>query len=55
MNNSGIGRGAQVIGVAVCSLCLTWISVGLRFYVRLGIRRFGNEDWLTAAAMVCGT
>lgn len=47
-------RGAQVTGVAVCSLCLTWISVSLRFYVRIGILKFfGREDWLTLAAMVC--
>jgi hypothetical protein len=46
-------RGAQVTGVAVCGLCLTWISVTLRFYVRIRILKFiGREDWLTVAAMV---
>jgi hypothetical protein len=51
---SGVSRGAQVTGVAVCSLCLTWISTALRFYVRIGILKFvGGEDWLTVAAMVC--
>lgn len=45
--------GLQVTGVAVCSLCLTWISFTLRFYVRLAILKFvGREDWLTVAAMV---
>ena len=49
----GVTRGAQVTGVAVCSLCLTWISTVLRFYVRIGILKFvGREDWLTIAAMV---
>src|SRR5258706_12430258 len=47
-------RGAQVTGVAVCSLCLSWISVVLRFYVRVRILKFfGREDWLTVATMVC--
>jgi hypothetical protein len=46
-------RGAQVTGVAVMALSLTWISVSLRFYVRIGILKFiGREDWLTIAAMV---
>ncbi|KAH8591728.1 hypothetical protein B0O99DRAFT_577950 [Bisporella sp. PMI_857] len=49
-------RGAQVTGVAVCSLCLTWISVSLRFYVRIGIQEFiGREDWLTLGAMILFT
>ncbi|PVH79007.1 hypothetical protein DL98DRAFT_461678 [Cadophora sp. DSE1049] len=53
---SGVTRGAQVTGVAVCSLCLTWISVTLRFYVRLAILKFvGREDWLTIAAMIVFT
>ncbi|KAK0118583.1 hypothetical protein ONS95_007469 [Cadophora gregata] len=52
----GVTRGAQVTGVAVCSLCLTWISVTLRFYVRLAILKFvGREDWLTIAAMIVFT
>lgn len=47
-------RGAQVTGVAVCSLCLTWISCSLRGYVRLRILKFfGREDWLTVASLVC--
>jgi hypothetical protein len=47
-------RGAQVTGVAVCSLSLTWITVTLRFYVRMYMLKFvGKEDWLTVAAMVC--
>jgi type IV secretory pathway VirB3-like protein len=49
----GVTRGAQVTGVAVASLSLTWISMGLRFYVRAGLVKFiGREDWLTVAAMV---
>ncbi|KAG9243873.1 hypothetical protein BJ878DRAFT_461411 [Calycina marina] len=49
-------RGAQVTGVAVCGLCLTWVSVSLRFYVRLGLQKFiGREDWLTLAAMILFT
>jgi hypothetical protein len=49
----GVTRGAQVTGVAVCSLSLTWISTVLRFYVRVSILKFvGREDWLTIAAMV---
>lgn len=46
-------RGAQITGVATMSLCLTWISISLRFYVRVRILKFiGREDWLTFAAMV---
>ncbi|KAG4427946.1 hypothetical protein IFR05_016572 [Cadophora sp. M221] len=53
---SGVTRGAQVTGVAVCSLCLTWISVSLRFYVRMAVLKFvGREDWLTIAAMIVFT
>ncbi|PMD40948.1 hypothetical protein L207DRAFT_488948 [Hyaloscypha variabilis F] len=52
----GVTRGAQVTGVAVCSLCLTWISTVLRFYVRISILKFvGREDWLTVAAMIVFT
>jgi hypothetical protein len=52
----GVTRGAQVTGVAVCSLCLTWISTVLRFYVRMSILKFvGREDWLTIAAMIVFT
>ncbi|KAJ5054539.1 uncharacterized protein L3040_000810 [Drepanopeziza brunnea f. sp. 'multigermtubi'] len=55
-NYDGATRGAQVTGVAVCSLCLTWISFTLRIYVRLGILKFvGREDWLTVAAMTIFT
>ncbi|KAL2064632.1 hypothetical protein VTL71DRAFT_3769 [Oculimacula yallundae] len=53
---SGVTRGAQVTGVAVCSLCLTWISFTLRFYVRMAVLKFvGREDWLTVAAMIVFT
>lgn len=46
-------RGAQITGVATMSLSLTWISVSLRFYVRIRLLKFiGREDWLTFAAMV---
>ena len=46
-------REAQVTGVATMSLCLTWISVLLRFYVRIRLLKFvGSEDWLTFATMV---
>ena len=48
-----LSRGAQITGVATMSLTLTWISVSLRFYVRVRILKFiGKEDWLTLAAMV---
>ncbi|KAH7348846.1 hypothetical protein BKA65DRAFT_525848 [Rhexocercosporidium sp. MPI-PUGE-AT-0058] len=53
---SGVTRGAQVTGVAVCSLCLTWISFSLRLYVRMAVVKFvGREDWLTVAAMIVFT
>ncbi len=53
MTYVGVTRGAQVTGVAVASLSLTWISLILRFYVRAFVLKFfGREDWLTAAAMV---
>jgi len=49
----GVTRGAQVTGIVMCSLSLTWISTILRFYVRISILKFvGREDWLTIAAMV---
>ncbi|KAH8671833.1 hypothetical protein BGZ60DRAFT_485558 [Tricladium varicosporioides] len=49
---TGVTRGAQVTGIAVMALSLTWISVTLRFYVRMGILKFvGREDWLMIAAM----
>jgi hypothetical protein len=48
-----LSRGAQITGVGVMSLCVTWICVILRFYVRIGILKFfGREDWLTFVAMV---
>lgn len=50
---NGVSRGAQITGVAVCSLALTWISFAFRIYVRMGILKFlGREDWITVAAMV---
>jgi hypothetical protein len=50
---SGVTRGAQVTGIAVMALSLTWISAILRMYVRIGILKFvGREDWLMFAAMV---
>ncbi|KAF4633857.1 hypothetical protein G7Y89_g4267 [Cudoniella acicularis] len=50
---TGVWRGAQVTGIAVMALSLTWISFTLRFYVRLGILKFiGREDWLMIAAMI---
>jgi len=50
---SGVSRGAQVTGIAVMALSLTWISAILRIYVRVGILKFlGRDDWLMFAAMV---
>jgi hypothetical protein len=47
-------RGAQVTGIAVLGLSLTWISSFARMYVRTRMLKFvGKEDWLTAAAVVC--
>ncbi|CZT51138.1 related to integral membrane protein [Rhynchosporium secalis] len=55
-NYSGVTRGAQVTGVAVCSLGLAWISFTLRFYVRIAVLKFlGRDDWLTIAAMIVFT
>ncbi|KUJ07107.1 uncharacterized protein LY89DRAFT_601901 [Mollisia scopiformis] len=52
-NYVGVSRGAQITGVAVCSLMLTWLSFGFRLYVRCGILKFlGREDWITVAAMI---
>lgn len=49
----GVTRGAQVTGIAVMALSLTWISFALRFYVRTRILKFiGREDWLMVASMV---
>lgn len=52
-NYVGVSRGAQITGVAVCSLTLIWLSFALRLYVRGRILKFlGREDWITVAAMV---
>ncbi|TVY30727.1 hypothetical protein LHYA1_G000375, partial [Lachnellula hyalina] len=50
---TGVTRGAQVTGIAVMALLLTWISALLRLYVRTRILKFvGQEDWLMFATMV---
>ncbi|TVY78177.1 hypothetical protein LSUE1_G007121 [Lachnellula suecica] len=53
MHFTGVTRGAQVTGIAVMALSLTWISALLRSYVRIRILKFvGRQDWLMLAAML---
>ncbi|CAG8955036.1 hypothetical protein HYFRA_00007050 [Hymenoscyphus fraxineus] len=50
---TGVTRGAQVTGIAVMALFLTWLSFSLRLYVRTRLLKFfGREDWLMVASMI---
>jgi hypothetical protein len=47
-------RGPQVEAVAILFLVLSWISVGLRCYVKLFMTKlFKIDDWLAVASLVC--
>ena len=42
-----------LLGISVAFLILTWISAGLRFYVRARLlRSFGYDDWFLLASLV---
>lgn len=44
------GKAPEVLAVAIVFFILSWISVGLRIYVRAGlIRSFGRDDWTMLA------
>lgn len=46
-------RGADIKAVAILFLALSWISVSLRCYVRLVIKKlFRVDDWLAVATLV---
>jgi hypothetical protein len=46
-------RGADIKAVAILFLTLSWISVSLRCYVRLFIKKiFRVDDWLAVATLV---
>ena len=55
------GRAPEVLAVAIIFLVLSWITVGLRVWVRAGmLRSFGLDDWtmvvtqlLFTAYLVC--
>jgi hypothetical protein len=45
--------GPQVEAVAILFLVLSWISVGLRCYVKLFMKKvFNIDDWLAVASLV---
>lgn len=40
------GKAPEVLAVALIFLCLSWVTVGLRVWVRAGmLRSFGWDDW----------
>lgn len=53
-NSDTDDNGGQLVVVSVIFLALTYISVLLRFFVRLVITKaFAADDWLMLAAQVC--
>ncbi len=46
-------NGAMLVGTAAFFLALTYLSVGLRTYVRVALTKsFQTDDWLMLAAQV---
>lgn len=47
------GRSDQVLAVALLFISLTWLTVGMRCYVRIGmLKSFGYDDWMMLATQV---
>ena len=47
-------NGAQLVVVSILFLVLSFVSVGLRFFVRILIlKSFQWDDWLMLIAQVC--
>jgi hypothetical protein len=46
-------RSNEVLAVAILFLITSWITVGLRVYVRAGMRNtFSPDDWAMVATLV---
>jgi len=49
-------RSAPIWGVGIAFFIITWISVGLRVWVRAGmIKSFGPDDWTMLGTQVLNT
>jgi hypothetical protein len=49
-------RGPQVEAVAIAFLALSWVTISLRCYVRLFMKKlFRIDDWLAVVSLVCFT
>jgi len=49
-------RSHEVLAVAILFLVTSWITVGLRVYVRAGmLKTFGSDDWAMVATLVSVT
>ena len=50
------GKAPEVLAVAIVFFVLTWITVGLRVWVRTGmLRAFGWDDWTMLATQILFT
>ena len=46
-------RGHEILAVAIPFLVLSWVTVGLRVYVRAGmLKSFGMDDWAMVVTLV---
>jgi hypothetical protein len=53
MNNLQENRGPEIVSFMIALLVVTWMSVMLRFYTRLWVRKaIGADDWLIIIALV---
>jgi hypothetical protein len=53
MNDLQENRGPEIVSFMIALLVVTWMSVMLRFYTRLWIRKaIGADDWLIIIAVV---
>jgi hypothetical protein len=47
-------RSQEVLGVGLSFAILSWLSVGIRVYVRAVMQKaFGLDDWLIVLTLVC--
>lgn len=47
-------RSREVLAVATLFFVLTWVTVGLRAYVRARLMKtWGTDDWYMVGAQVC--
>jgi len=46
-------RGHEILAVAILFLVLSWVTMGLRVYVRAGmLKSFGMDDWAMVVTVV---